>query len=60
MTNPIRPEAAIKTSLRARGEVEVVAALGGWGQNDGKARQGNSGDLSSAWRRQESEPPYEL
>jgi hypothetical protein len=59
MTNPIRLGAALRTSLLAKGEVEVLAASGGWGQNDGKARQVNSGDLSLVWRRQESEPPYE-
>ena len=57
MTNPIRLGAALRTSLLGKGEVEVLAAPGGWGQNDGKARQVNSGDLSLVWRRQESEPP---
>jgi hypothetical protein len=59
MTNPIRLGAALRTSLLGKGEVEVLAAPGGWGRNDGKARQVNSGDLSLVWRRQESEPPYE-
>lgn len=39
MTNPIRPEAAVRASLRASGEAEVLAAAGGWGQNGGKVRQ---------------------
>lgn len=46
MTNPIRPEAAVRASLLVSGEAEVLVASGGWGQNDGKARQVNSGCLT--------------
>jgi len=58
MTNPIRPGAAIRASLLGNGKAEVSAVPGGWGQNDGKARQVKPGDLPLAKSNGRSQSPH--